>query len=327
MNREEFQNIDWSKPRFFRITYTSEFKDSNKRFESFGPAKNHTRFGATITYKYTYKEGEEGIRDSYFPCEMLWECNEKGKPILPYVKEINPDDMWKCPVCSKLFSHKERNSIFCSDRCQEIYKANKAEEDKKNGKGPVKKKCEFCGKEFETTYSNKKFCSSKCRKKAYAKKESDLKRKFKPEKNPEKEADKDIDLNKDPGSNKITESSKNEEVLKSPKEIKKSENPKDIKVKKVKICALCGKEFETLDSRKKYCCYECRVKASNKKKSERRKRNRRPKVKHCKFCGKEFETNLNYKTYCCRNCARAAGRERIRKMKTLMKLWGIDLRE
>lgn len=306
MNREEFQSIDWSKPHFFRITYTYVGKGSSKRFASYGMAKNHTRFGATVTYKYTYKDGEEGIKDCYFPCEMLWECDEKGNPLLPYSEEINPDDMWKCPVCSKLFSHKERDGIFCSDRCQEIYKLNKEEEDRKKGKGPVKKKCEFCGAEFETTDSRKKFCSSKCRKKADSKKRSSLREKLKQS----REKDMQVMNNKDCN-----------------KKIEKPKTVPDPKIPKVKICSFCGKEFETIDFRKKYCCYECRVKASNKKKSERRKKNRRPKVKKCKFCGKEFETNLNYKNYCCRNCARAAGRERIRKMKALMKLWGIDLKE
>lgn len=308
MNREEFQSIDWSKPHFFRITYTYVGKGSSKRFASYGMAKNHTRFGATITYKYTYKEEEEGVRDAYFPCEMLWECDEKGEPLSPYLKEINPEDMWKCPVCSKLFSHKERDSIFCSDRCQEIYKLNKEEEDRKKGKGPVKKHCEFCGKEFETTYSNKKFCSDKCRKRADAKKRTGLKK-------------------KDKSSYVKGKEIKKKEIIKKEEIQKRGNNKNEPKIPKVKVCEFCGKEFETIDSQRKYCCYDCRVKASNKKRSERRKKNRKPKVRHCKFCGKEFETNLNYKNYCCRNCARAAGRERVRKMKALMKLWGIDLRE
>lgn len=62
-----------------------------------------------------------------------------------------------------------------------------------------------------------------------------------------------------------------------------------------KICPVCGKEFITTNSRKKYCCANCDATAY-------RDRHRVKHEKICPICGKKFVVNRRLNVYCSREC-------------------------
>lgn len=63
-----------------------------------------------------------------------------------------------------------------------------------------------------------------------------------------------------------------------------------------KICAFCGKEFNTYDAKIKYCSQSCASQASNAK----RKKDR---TKTCEFCGQKFVANKSRQRFCSKSCA------------------------
>lgn len=62
-----------------------------------------------------------------------------------------------------------------------------------------------------------------------------------------------------------------------------------------KVCPVCGKEFTTLNNRKKYCCANCNAAAY-------RDRNRVKHLKVCPMCGKEFSARRSIDVYCSKEC-------------------------
>ena len=72
-----------------------------------------------------------------------------------------------------------------------------------------------------------------------------------------------------------------------------------------KVCAICGKEFETRYSHKRYCSLDCVVEAKRRDNKRRFQAKRAaPLVKKtCAICGKEFETRYSHKRYCSSDCA------------------------
>ena len=77
------------------------------------------------------------------------------------------------------------------------------------------------------------------------------------------------------------------------------------------ICVICGKEFESIKSTKKYCSQECintarRLRYQNRDKSKEPIKNRayNGPVKTCPICGKNFEPKnaLASQRVCCYDC-------------------------
>ena len=69
-----------------------------------------------------------------------------------------------------------------------------------------------------------------------------------------------------------------------------------------KICAYCGKEFQTESRVKKYCSKDCQVKKNNRK--------RKPHDKKCLYCGQIFTPDRQRALYCSTACRITADRER-----------------
>lgn len=61
-----------------------------------------------------------------------------------------------------------------------------------------------------------------------------------------------------------------------------------------KICLVCNKEFETRNSRKKYCSDECR------------NSNSLTKIINCEHCGKEFKQKRKNQKFCSKSCCGAS---------------------
>ena len=71
-------------------------------------------------------------------------------------------------------------------------------------------------------------------------------------------------------------------------------------IKMKKICPQCGKEFETNNKKKKYCCDRCRI---NHRKDVKQKIKKKKCV--CLNCGKEIVVQNNYKklpSFCSKKC-------------------------
>lgn len=75
----------------------------------------------------------------------------------------------------------------------------------------------------------------------------------------------------------------------------------------IKECLNCGKEIETIQNNRKYCCIECKFEYKEKN----------PKYeKECMLCGKKFKTNDKRQKYCGKECAIEA--QRTQKNKKLI---------
>ena len=76
----------------------------------------------------------------------------------------------------------------------------------------------------------------------------------------------------------------------------------------IKICAICGKEFEVDKSdrncdRRKYCGSQCSERAAYERKREYAKYGKKPMFNvECQYCGKIFLTNMERKTTCSLEC-------------------------
>lgn len=226
MTKDEFQAIDWDKPHWFRITYAYP----GKRYGYYGPATGHVRFGATIKWESKGKRyGKEEIhpKESFFPCEMLWECDSEGNPLKPYPKGKRPAAYKVCKWCWKTFYPEiGQDNKYCCPECRK-----KAEDEKKakkelneqkkrqykeslmGGDGEViEKQCRVCGKFFKTRSGVKVFCSYECFRKDLARKER--------------------------------------EAYKKRKELQE-----------LRECKYCGKKFVPDRAHKIYCSWDCRTKA------------------------------------------------------------------
>ena len=81
--------------------------------------------------------------------------------------------------------------------------------------------------------------------------------------------------------------------------LKKEKQPKPEREVLHRVCPVCGTEFDTKDSKKIYCCKDCRERA----KAEKRVQHNH---KECKECGTPFDTTDDRKIYCCRACGNKA---------------------
>jgi len=70
----------------------------------------------------------------------------------------------------------------------------------------------------------------------------------------------------------------------------------------VKTCEICGKEFETGYSFKKYCSKKCRRLSLNARQNLKRQRAAKVEIHTCQNCGKQFETANKQKVYCSPKC-------------------------
>lgn len=184
MNRQEFQGLDWAKPHYFRITHT----DCGGKYRSFGKATGHIRFGATVLYPRTWgiKRGgnfsnDDKQQESYFPCEMLWECDSAGIPLKPYPEEEKEEEpaecsrevyTKKCDICGREFKTICKNLRVCSKACAR----------KRKNKAHKIVACLECGKKFEQK-TGQKFCSEACRFE-FNRKKGEMERKERREKDP-----------------------------------------------------------------------------------------------------------------------------------------------
>ena len=75
-----------------------------------------------------------------------------------------------------------------------------------------------------------------------------------------------------------------------------------------KVCAICGKEFETKTANAKYCSAECKKVADKRWKEEHREEQNAKRrglyLATCPVCGKRFTKTGNFKTYCSTECRR-----------------------
>lgn len=146
-------------------------------------------------------------------------------------------------------------------------------------------KCRLCGKETENA---RKYCSWKCQKKYYEMKEEGL---------IEEPTEKTC-----PVCGKIFEGRPNSQYCS-----KSCRNQADYyrrhPLRRLK-CPTCGKEFETTNTTKKYCSYECKVAAFLK----RSKEEHQPVEKSCPNCGKKFVPNVGKQECCSGKCSEEYGR-------------------
>ena len=66
----------------------------------------------------------------------------------------------------------------------------------------------------------------------------------------------------------------------------------------VKVCVMCGNEFETYHEKKIYCSYKCKDSASNIKAKTRRKTTEEDYKKTCPICGREFVAKTTNAIFC-----------------------------
>lgn len=82
-----------------------------------------------------------------------------------------------------------------------------------------------------------------------------------------------------------------------------------------KICPICGREFEPVNDRHKYCSTACKQRANYLLYKQRYPDRVKKRKKHkytCAICGKEFEAERERK-YCTPECRKIAENERARK--------------
>ena len=82
-----------------------------------------------------------------------------------------------------------------------------------------------------------------------------------------------------------------------------------------KICGNCGKEFETNDSKKKYCCVECCRIFQNSCYEPKEQG-----IRKCAVCGKEFTITHHAKKYCTDECYLVAKKVRETKNEAISRI-------
>lgn len=99
-----------------------------------------------------------------------------------------------------------------------------------------------------------------------------------------------------------------------------------MKTEVTKVCSICGKEFKTTNSRRKYCSIECsKIGRKERKKNYDRKRRKlykksRPEViKICPECGREFKTSDNRRNFCDDCSIKTWGKKRSDGLKECIK--------
>lgn len=182
------------------------------------------------------------------------------------------------------------------------------------------KKCIVCGSEFESKMPWGKYCSSKCSHKMWHPKTKEEKERL------DKSRKEHTDSLKKPGTyicewcgkefsrpNKPWDTfrfcSRECSYASLANRKKKRLERKEIEKQKnsvTRVCAFCGKEFQSCDSRLiKYCSYECRDMA-HAPKPKIRKPEPEPKryIKICKQCGVEFVAKKKNVKCCSAECSR-----------------------
>lgn len=89
----------------------------------------------------------------------------------------------------------------------------------------------------------------------------------------------------------------------------------------MRICVICGKEYEPHHYKQKTCCAECgdelhkrtqRAYTKEYQKTYKRKKPE-PKQRFCKICGKPVDPALKHFKYCSDECAKIGFREAVKK--------------
>lgn len=137
----------------------------------------------------------------------------------------------KCEWCGKEYETDIYWLRFCSDECFQAYRYQKDTE---------LRKCEYCGDLYHPKTWNQKYCCQKCFKEAkkIRRHENYLSNKEKCK----RQAKEWTQNNKE----------KNRQIQKRYYQKRREKLPYLIK-----ICPICGKEFKTRKSNKKYCSKEC----------------------------------------------------------------------
>lgn len=86
----------------------------------------------------------------------------------------------------------------------------------------------------------------------------------------------------------------------------------------MKICPICGKEFESSDSRQKYCSEKCYL-DSVKKWYHAHKTLKKFNPIKCSICGKEFTPKTRINIYCSPECKHEAARQQMKSRYWLKK--------
>ena len=176
----------------------------------------------------------------------------------------------KCEVCGKEFEIKQtgRPPKYCSEKCK-----RKKEHERRKERRKIIKKCEVCGKEFEGN-KKQKYCSEKCKRKKEHERRKERRKIIKKCKwcGKEFEGNKKQKYCCKECSNKSKLHQTNERNkwrYANDEEYRKKHDEYDKEKRKIiKICPICGQEFEG-NGRLKYCSLECREKGYRKKQMER----------------------------------------------------------
>lgn len=81
-----------------------------------------------------------------------------------------------------------------------------------------------------------------------------------------------------------------------------------------KLCPVCGDEFYTNDSKKKYCSSRCASRAASKSYQHPKAKLR---VLQCARCSATFSTTNNNQIYCSKECSTAESKRKAEELKTL----------
>jgi len=196
----------------------------------------------------------------------------------------------KCLLCNKpiINTHKATNQKYCSGECRNIARglANPKQT----------KKCTYCGKEFKTSVKAQVFCSHECNRLSFNQERRKERRAF-------------SNLQK---ANKKCPICNSVYTAKWPSQIYCSKTclKEAMKIKKRKIldlktipCQCCGKIFEQVNKKQRFCSLACHRKDANSRRDSRQTKKMGLSVK-CKRCGKEFLRTYTGQQYCSDDCLR-----------------------
>ena len=86
------------------------------------------------------------------------------------------------------------------------------------------------------------------------------------------------------------------------------------------ICKWCGKEFDSIDHRRKFCSDNCREEYGKDYRKQywlnvakHRKNEEKPKTKICLYCGEEFEPEHYNAKNCCLYCKKESHKQKAKK--------------
>lgn len=178
----------------------------------------------------------------------------------------------ECQQCGKIFETKLIIKKWCSVRCRGNYWGSQNREKIRQVSRKYPGVCHYCGKEYYATMKISKYCSQECYIKS---KNKTLKRCCYCGK----------EFRKNSQSTYCSKDCMNKQII----------------LKKMKICEVCGKVFKSRDIKQKACSKYCAyVLYSESNKGVPKKK--RIEGKKCKQCGKEYIAYYDKQYYCSRKC-------------------------